>query len=84
MDDPGDVVAAPVADEQRHLERITVRYKLAGKLRPYNIRSFESRPAVDGSRECCADLTHALVTEPAQTFDERSERHTLDGVEVDR
>lgn len=41
-----------------------------------------SRPAVDGNRECCADLTHALVTEPAQTFDERSERHTLDGVEV--
>ena len=43
-----------------------------------NIRLVESRSAVDGNRECGADLTHVLVTEPAQTFDQHSVGHTLD------
>lgn len=39
--------------------------------------------AVDGHGERGADLPHPVVAEPTESVDEHTERHTLDGVEVD-
>ncbi len=38
-----------------------------------SVRWLESRSAVDGDRECSADVEHATVAEPAETLDKRSE-----------
>ncbi len=40
--------------------------------------------AIDGDRECRADLVHLVVAESAQTFDEDGDGDALDGVEVHR
>ena len=47
------------------------------------LRAFSLAAAGHGDFEGAADLIHPLVAETAEPFDERSERHALDRVEVD-
>jgi hypothetical protein len=47
-------------------------------------QSVRSALAFDGHVECCAHLSHAVVTESTEALDKDPDGHALDGVEVDR
>jgi hypothetical protein len=42
----------------------------------------ELQTAIDGDRQSRADLSHAPVAQPAQTLGQRSDRNTLNRVEI--
>jgi hypothetical protein len=43
----------------------------------------KSRHAGHGDLKGCADLSHPVVAEPAEAFDQNCDRNALDGIEVD-